>query len=71
MYVHPIVRDSMIVWNFYHFVGISAGGWLCGDSIYGIDQFIGQIYSERFHASRGMSNALFRLQRQYYVLLTQ
>ncbi|KAJ4862012.1 flavin-binding monooxygenase-like domain-containing protein [Trichoderma breve] len=56
MYVHPIVRDSMIVWNFYHFVGISAGGWLCGDSIYGIDQFVGQIYSERFHASRVFFN---------------
>ncbi|KAL7910986.1 FAD/NAD(P)-binding domain-containing protein [Trichoderma velutinum] len=56
MYVHPVVRDSMIVWNFYHFVALSAGGWLCGGSTYGIDQFVGQIYSERFHASRVFFN---------------
>ncbi|KAK5995551.1 Monooxygenase ptmN [Cladobotryum mycophilum] len=52
MYVHPLVRDSMIVWNFYHFVALPAGCWLCGGSPYGVDQFVGQIYSERFHASR-------------------
>ncbi|KAM0262438.1 hypothetical protein ACHAQJ_001691 [Trichoderma viride] len=52
MYVHPLVRDSMIIWNYYHFVALPAGCWLCGGSPYGVDQFIGQIYSQRFHASR-------------------
>ncbi|KAL7918787.1 hypothetical protein ACQKWADRAFT_316255 [Trichoderma austrokoningii] len=56
MYVHPMVRDSMIIWNFYHFVALPAGCWLCGGSPYGIDQFVGQIYSERFHASRVFFN---------------
>ncbi|KAH8130931.1 hypothetical protein LI328DRAFT_13745 [Trichoderma asperelloides] len=56
MYVHPIVRDSMIIWNYYHFVALPAGCWLCGGSPYGVDQFVGQIYSERFHASRVFFN---------------
>ncbi|PON30374.1 hypothetical protein TGAM01_v200814 [Trichoderma gamsii] len=56
MYVHPMVRDSMIIWNYYHFVALPAGCWLCGGSPYGVDQFVGQIYSERFHASRVFFN---------------
>ncbi|KAL7797308.1 FAD/NAD(P)-binding domain-containing protein [Trichoderma ceciliae] len=56
MYVHPLVRDSMIIWNFYHFIALPAGCWLCGGSPYGVDQFVGQIYSERFHASRVFFN---------------
>ncbi|KAL6898981.1 hypothetical protein GGI43DRAFT_428109 [Trichoderma evansii] len=56
MYVHPIVRDSMIIWNYYHFIALPAGCWLCGGSPYGVDQFVGQIYSERFHASRVFFN---------------
>lgn len=48
----------MIIWNFYHFVALPAGCWLCGGSPYGVDQFVGQIYSERFHASRGMNPPL-------------
>jgi len=52
MYVHPMVRDSMIVWDYYHFVALTAGCWLCGGSQHGVDQYVGQIYSERFHCSR-------------------
>lgn len=52
MYVHPLVRDSLMIWNYYHFVALPAGCWLCGGSEYGVDQFVGQIYSDRFHASR-------------------
>jgi dimethylaniline monooxygenase (N-oxide forming) len=52
----------MIIWNFYHFVALPAGCWLCGGSPYGVDQFVGQIYSERFHASRGMKHTLSSLQ---------
>lgn len=58
MYVHPLVRDSMIVWDYYHFVALNAGCWLCGGSPHGVDQFVGQVYSERFHASRRKSGFL-------------
>lgn len=52
MYVHPMVRDTMIVWDYYHFVALPAGCWLCGGSPYGVDQWVGQVFSERFHSSR-------------------
>ncbi|KAM0301579.1 hypothetical protein HYE67_006597 [Fusarium culmorum] len=52
MYVHPMVRDTMIVWDYYHFLALPAGCWICGGSEYGVDQWVGQIFSERFHASR-------------------
>lgn len=52
MYVHPMVRDSMIVWDYYHFVALTAGCWICGGSQYGVDQHVGQVFSERFHCSR-------------------
>ncbi|KAH7124716.1 hypothetical protein EDB81DRAFT_212400 [Dactylonectria macrodidyma] len=52
MYVHPMVRDTMIVWNYYHFLALPAGCWICGGSGYGVDQHVGQVFSERFHASR-------------------
>ncbi|KFH48227.1 Dimethylaniline monooxygenase [N-oxide-forming]-like protein [Hapsidospora chrysogenum ATCC 11550] len=52
MYVHPMVRDSMIIWDYYHFVALTAGCWLCGGSKHGVDQWVGQVYGDRFHSSR-------------------
>jgi len=52
MYVHPMVRDSMIIWDYYHFVALTAGCWLCGGSQHGVDQWVGQVYGDRFHSSR-------------------
>lgn len=56
----------MIIWNYYHFVALPAGCWLCGGSPYGVDQFVGQIYSERFHASRGMKHIHTSTNTQYF-----
>ncbi|KAI1050885.1 hypothetical protein LB507_009255 [Fusarium sp. FIESC RH6] len=52
MYVHPMVRDTMIVWDYYHFLALPAGCWICGGSEHGVDQWVGQVFSDRFHASR-------------------
>lgn len=52
MYVHPMVRDSMIVWNAYHVLALPAGCWLCSGSPHGVDQWVGQVYGERYHVSR-------------------
>ena len=52
MYVHPIVRDSMIVWNYYHALALPLGTWLGSGSKYGIDMHVGQVWGERFHISR-------------------
>ena len=52
MYVHPMVRDSMIVWNFYHWVAIPFGCWLTTGTPRGMDQWVGQVPDNRFHASK-------------------
>ncbi|KFA75865.1 hypothetical protein S40288_01928 [Stachybotrys chartarum IBT 40288] len=52
MYVHPMVRDSMLIWNYYNFLALPAGCWICGGSPHGVDQWVGQVYGERFHVSR-------------------
>ncbi|KAI5462349.1 hypothetical protein BGZ63DRAFT_383591 [Mariannaea sp. PMI_226] len=66
MYVHPMVRDSMIVWNFYHVVALPAGTWLNSGSPHGVDQWVGQIYGERFDVSRVFFNKAWQ-RIQHYV----
>ncbi|KAF4469344.1 hypothetical protein FALBO_3758 [Fusarium albosuccineum] len=56
MYVHPIVRDSMIIWNYYHALGLPIGTWLGSGTKEGLDMFIGQVFGERFHISRVFLN---------------
>ena len=55
MYVHPMVRDSMRIWDYYHFVALPAGSWLCGGSPHGLNQWVGIVQGEKFHASRRKS----------------
>jgi dimethylaniline monooxygenase (N-oxide forming) len=52
MYVHPMVRDSMIIWDYYHFVSLPLGCWLSTGSLRGVDQWVGEVSDQRFHASR-------------------
>lgn len=52
MYVHPIVRDSMIIWNYYHYLALPIGSWLCSGSASGTDQWVAEVPAERFHISR-------------------
>lgn len=54
MYVHPMVRDSMIVWNFYHTIAVPFGCWLATGTPRGMDQWVGQVPDNRFHASKRM-----------------
>lgn len=56
MYVHPIVRDSMHIWNYYHFQALPAGCWICSGTPRGTDQWVGEILSDRFHVSRVFFN---------------
>ncbi|KAK0384465.1 hypothetical protein NLU13_8551 [Sarocladium strictum] len=56
MYVHPMVRDSMAVWNFYHFLAIPFGCWLTTGTSRGMDQWVGQVPDSRFHASKVFFN---------------
>ncbi|ROT41045.1 dimethylaniline monooxygenase [Sodiomyces alkalinus F11] len=51
MYVHPIVRDSMIVWDHYDKVAVGSA-WISTGAPHGFDQFIGAVPPEKFHASR-------------------
>ncbi|KAL2754064.1 hypothetical protein ACRALDRAFT_1032042 [Sodiomyces alcalophilus JCM 7366] len=51
MYVHPIVRDSMIVWDHYDKVAVGSA-WVSTGAPHGFDQFIGAVPPEKFHASR-------------------
>ncbi|KAH6996922.1 hypothetical protein EDB80DRAFT_137053 [Ilyonectria destructans] len=65
MYVHPMARDSMLIWDFYHFVALPAGCWLCGGSPYGVDQFVGQVFGERFHVSKLFLNKAWQRIHNY------
>lgn len=51
MYVHPIVRDSMIVWDHYDKVAVGSA-WMSTGAPHGFDQFIGAVPPDKFHASR-------------------
>jgi hypothetical protein len=42
----------MLVWNYYNTLAIELGAWVCGGSVCGNDQWVGEIYGERLHASR-------------------
>lgn len=56
-YVHPIVRDSMVVWDNYDAVAVGSG-WISTGSTLGFDQFVGGVPPEKLHASRRTSLAL-------------
>ncbi|KAM0270458.1 hypothetical protein ACHAQH_009399 [Verticillium albo-atrum] len=50
-YVHPVARDSMIVWNHYDSVAVGSS-WVSTGTVLGFDQFVGSVAPERLHASR-------------------
>ena len=58
MYVHPVVRDSMIILNFYHWIAVPFGCWLSTGTPRGMDQWVGQVPDSRFHASKRTYTAL-------------
>jgi len=49
-YVHPRLRDHMLLWEYYDFF-IKSTLWLVGGSKYGMAQWVGGISDGRYHAS--------------------
>lgn len=50
-YVHPRLRDHMLLWEYYDFF-IKSTLWLVGGSKYGLAQRVGGIPDGRYHASK-------------------
>ncbi|KAI0173088.1 FAD/NAD(P)-binding domain-containing protein [Hypoxylon sp. FL1284] len=51
MYLHPLIRDTLFTWNVYDW-GVKASNWLVSGTAAGIDQWVGGVSAERFHASK-------------------
>ncbi|KAH9907717.1 FAD/NAD(P)-binding domain-containing protein [Xylariomycetidae sp. FL2044] len=51
MYLHPLIRDTLMTWNVYDW-GVKASNWLVSGTKDGIDQWVGGISKERFHVSK-------------------
>ncbi|TQS36170.1 hypothetical protein Golomagni_03385 [Golovinomyces magnicellulatus] len=52
-YVHPILRNSFLPWEYYdRFAKYTT--WMVSGTKAGLDQWIGEISPERFHASKSM-----------------
>ena len=52
MYLHPRIRDTLFLWNYYD-VLIKTALWLMSGTYHGEDQWVGGISKERYHASKG------------------
>lgn len=53
-YVHPLLRDSFLQWWYYdRFAKYTT--WLVSGTKAGLDQWVGEISPERFHASKSKS----------------
>jgi dimethylaniline monooxygenase (N-oxide forming) len=50
-YVHPLLRDSFLPW-FYYDRFAKWTTWLVSGTKAGLDQWVGEISPERFHASK-------------------
>ncbi|KAK3939722.1 hypothetical protein QBC46DRAFT_387095 [Diplogelasinospora grovesii] len=50
-YVHPRLRDHMILWEYYDFF-IKSTLWLVSGTKHGLGQWVGGISDERYHASK-------------------
>ena len=51
MYVHPMIRDGMFVWNHYQLVALD-GAWVAAGTREGFDQYIGELPKEKRHTSK-------------------
>jgi|SRR4051794_21171548 dimethylaniline monooxygenase (N-oxide forming) len=60
MYVHPIMKKSLIPWRYYDaFVKYTL--WLVSGTKHGIDQWIGGLPDEKYHTSEREVLAFFHL----------
>ena len=53
-YVHPLLRNSMALWHYYHWY-IKTILWLSSGTTAGMDQWIGEISPERHHLSKSIT----------------
>lgn len=52
-YVHPILNNSPLLWTYYdRFIKYTL--WMVSGTKYGLDQWVGGILDERYHASKSM-----------------
>jgi dimethylaniline monooxygenase (N-oxide forming) len=69
MYVHPIMKRSLIPWWYYDtFVKYSL--WLVSGTKHGIDQWVGGLPDEKYHTSERKTLALFPSQSPVIVTST-
>lgn len=59
-YAHPILRNHMILWDYYHYY-IKALLWLSSGTTVGMDQWVGEISRERHHPSKSKLSSQIRL----------
>ncbi|KAG4443496.1 hypothetical protein IFR05_001066 [Cadophora sp. M221] len=50
-YVHPVLQLSPLLWNYYDYWSVKFGVQLISGTKHGLDQWVGGISDERFHAS--------------------
>ncbi|EQL03283.1 dimethylaniline monooxygenase [Ophiocordyceps sinensis CO18] len=50
-YLHPILRNSMLLWDYYHYY-VKWLLWVSGGTTMGMNQWVGAISPERHHPSR-------------------
>ncbi|KAH7192886.1 dimethylaniline monooxygenase [Fusarium flagelliforme] len=59
-YVHPVLRKSMILWDYYNYY-IKSLLWICSGTTFGMDQWIGEISKARHHPSKIFFNKLMKV----------
>uniref|UniRef100_A0A4E9EJC4 FAD/NAD(P)-binding domain-containing protein n=1 Tax=Gibberella zeae TaxID=5518 RepID=A0A4E9EJC4_GIBZA len=59
-YVHPLLRNSMVLWHYYHWY-IKTILWLSSGTTAGMDQWIGGISPERDHPSKIFFNKSMKI----------
>jgi dimethylaniline monooxygenase (N-oxide forming) len=66
MYVHPLVRDSMLIWNHYDMVALKSAAVATGSG-YGFAQYVGGKPDEINHTSKALFNKAWKRVYKYIV----
>ncbi|KAM0395488.1 hypothetical protein ACHAQC_005344 [Fusarium culmorum] len=63
-YVHPVLRNSMILWDYYCYY-IKSLFWVSSGTTFGMDQWIGEISKSRHHPSKSPKLWLYALRSAF------
>ncbi|KAM0360410.1 hypothetical protein ACHAP4_002487 [Fusarium culmorum] len=63
-YVHPVLRNSMILWDYYYYY-IKSLFWVSSGTTFGMDQWIGEISKSRHHPSKSPKLWLYALRSAF------